>query len=376
MERSFRDQKAGERLITTHDIFRFSQKENRLTAQLMLAIEANKDPLLKRFLTMCSLDQYADNLTQIRISLQGAEGESTPDATLLLDSEKLLFIECKLESHADASQLISHVRSGEGRVPVVCISSGIAEPVEIRDAAENLSKQGFDKTLIRWVSWNQIYTELLSLPYEMQEKHEIAGLISSIEKENLSSLRLRAFKQEELSEISQFVKLYPTIFENAWQLVHGVLLYVLEKAPNVEVTHTKPKGIDPIRPEIITDFRYAGMESYNVQMNFDFCDGHVRLAWGGPAKQLKGFSGTQMEKLLSKIKKESLRLELYPGEEIPGETSIPEIIKETQEEKWIYLSRYYHFNDQRLYTRPYEIVKRFGEDILLLLSFIESIPEA
>jgi len=362
----------GEELTTTFDIFRFSQKENRLTAQLMLVLEANKNTLLKRFLEMCFMNQHIKNLDQIKIRLQVVEGESTPDAVLFQNDKEALFIECKLESRIDKSQLISHVKSGEGKIPVICISSGNTEPMEIGDANENLSQLGYNQTLIRWVGWKQIYAELLSLHPEMREKYEVAGLISSLENENLSGPRLRAFKQYELSDISHFVRLYPNIFDNAKQLIQSVIEYVKEKDPNVEIDY-KTRPSYPISEEMTARFRHRETE-YHAFVCFDFGQAHIWLAWGNLlVKQLKNLTDTQMETLLAGIKEKSFKLESYEEGELREVPNDPKIIRGLEEERWAYFSHYYYFDDERFYKAPFEIVKQFGDEILLMLDFFKTL---
>lgn len=123
-------------MVTTYDIYRFSQKENRLTAQLMLVLETNRIPLLERFLELCQIDCKGKNLDFMTTELQDVEEESKPDAAVVENNgQKILFIESKLKGKVDPNQLVSHVRSGKGNVPVVCISRGKVEPPEIEEAA-------------------------------------------------------------------------------------------------------------------------------------------------------------------------------------------------------------------------------------------------
>jgi len=283
------------------------------------------------------MGQYMGNLDKIEIQLQVPEDESTPDATLFLHDERILFIECKVESPVDGSQLISHARSGQGKIPVVCISSGNIRPAEIENATEALLKEGYGQTLIRWISWKQIYTDLLDFP-EIWEKYEVAGLIRSLENENLFGPKLEAFKQDELSNISGFVKLYPNIFDNARQFVRSVIECVQKKDPNVEIEF-KMRPYFPVTDVITARLRRKNMEEYNAVMCFNFGEAQIRLGWDLQVKQLKYLSDTQMEKLLGSMKKEGFKLESYEGTQLREIPNDPEIINELEEERWALFSR-------------------------------------
>ena len=357
----------AENLVSTYDIFRFRQKENRLTAVLTLALEANKDTLLKRFLERCSMSQYLKSLDKINIDLQSREDGSTPDVTLFHCGDRILFIECKVESPIDEDQLVSHARSGQGKIPVVCISSGNIKPAEIEAATRELLKEGYYQTLIRWIGWKQIYTDLLDFP-EIREKYEVAGLIRSLENENLSGAKLQAFKQDELSNISKFVKLYPNMFDNARRFVRSVVEYVQEKDPNLEIEF-KTHSYVPLTDVITARLRHKNMEEYNSIICFNFGEARIRLGWDLRVKQLKYLSDTQMEKLLGRMEKGVFKLESYEGTQLQEIPNDPEIMKKLEEDRWALFSRYYYFDDERLYRAPYEIVKQLGEDLILLFNF-------
>ena len=74
-------------MITTHNIYRFSQRENRLTVQLMLALETNKVSFLKRFLELCQINMLGNSLKSMVAKLQESEEESTPDAALIQSND-------------------------------------------------------------------------------------------------------------------------------------------------------------------------------------------------------------------------------------------------------------------------------------------------
>jgi len=358
-------------MITTYDIFKFTQKENRLTAQLMLALEMNKDPLLKRFLELCQLDCHIRSLDPIKSRLQAFEDASTPDAVLFRDQEKILFIECKLKGSIDTNQLFSHISSGKGSIPVVCVSRGKVEPEEIKQARENLVKQGFSQSLILWIGWQQIYTELVNLPRRMQEKPEIAGLIASLESEDLAARTFRGFKKEEMMNVTQLLMSYSAIFENTKQLLRDIIEYVKEKDSTIIVLEDKPHFLtrDSIFGGIFCWFAHAGWRTYHANLTFDFYERHICLAWKNiEAKQLKAVNSSQLENHLMDLKKKNVRLETDKHGKLE-ELRTVEDLKEIEDKSSVQFSCYYFFDNEILYKKPEDVVKGFAEDILWMLDF-------
>lgn len=106
-------------MVTIFDIFRFSQKENRLTAQLARSLELyDRTVLLRIFLNRVDLQSLKDDdLDRIRFELQEKETDSIPDATAYVDSRRIFFIESKLWTDISEDQILSHVESGRRRSP-------------------------------------------------------------------------------------------------------------------------------------------------------------------------------------------------------------------------------------------------------------------
>lgn len=355
-------------MITSYDIFRFAKKENRLTAQLMLALEMNRDTLLKRFLELCQLEHEIKNLSSMTIRLQDSEEESRPDAVLSQNgSVKILFVESKLDGPVNANQLILHVKSGKGHVPVLCISRGKTEPMEIQKARETLSKLGSSEDLVRWLGWQQMYTELNSLSSRIQEKPEIAGLTKSLEKENLAELAFKGFKKDDLVRISQFVRIYPELFENAQLLIDGVIERVKKKNQEVKVYFKrKQTTVSPIKHQTFAGFRYPEMENTWAYLTVDFSDGHLRLELSMESEKLKELSDSQVKNYLEDLRsREGFKLETPRKEEIDS-------AKQLRDGGYVSFSRYYCCDSDVLYLNPQELVKLISEDIFWLLDFLKT----
>jgi len=338
----------------------------------MLALETNRIPLLERFLELCQIDCKGKSLDSVTIKLQDSEDESTPDAAIIeSNGHKTLFIESKLRGSVGSSQLVSHVRSGKGSVPVVCVSRGKVEPPEIEEARRNLTQQGFDKTLIRWIGWQQIYMELGRFTYDRPGKPEVEGLKESIERENMSNPTFRGFKKSELVETSQFAKTYAAIFQNAKQLIEDVIEYVQEKDENVEVSYSRrPSTTSPIMQKVSAGFRYAEMQLYYATVSFDFSKGHVHQSWELLANQLKALNRLQIENILADLHKEGFKLEGYSEGNLE-EVSDLETLSKLHDEVGVAFSRYYCFSDDALYTNPQDLVRSLGDGILWMLDFFK-----
>lgn len=74
-------------LVSIHDIYRFSQRENRLTALLTFALERQKQ-ISNLFLELSEypVGEYAS----FTITLQQREEDSIPDATIYINGKKKL----------------------------------------------------------------------------------------------------------------------------------------------------------------------------------------------------------------------------------------------------------------------------------------------
>jgi hypothetical protein len=340
----------------------------------MLALEMNKDPILKRFLELCHLDHQIKNVESIKTKLQDFEEESTPDAVFYIDGkEKILFIECKLNASIGTNQLIKHVRSGKGNVPMVCISRGKVEPKEIKEAQENLLKEGFGQTLIRWIGWQQIYTELVNLPHEIQEKPEVRGLIISLEKENLAARAFTGFKKDELVSSSQLLMRYSSIFENVKQLIHDIIEHIKEKDNTIEANVVpSSKVLNSIYGVISGSFRHTDMMNTRALLEFDFYEEHVRLAWDNlQAKHLKIVNESQLESYLIDLKKRNFRFEiLKQGKWEESETMAD--LKKVEDEDWVAFSSYYSFDNEIFYVNPPDVVKHFADEVVWMLHFFKT----
>jgi len=287
----------GEILITTHDIYRFSQRENRLTA---------------------------------------------------------------------------HVKSGKGNVPVVCISSGKTMPPEIEIARADLRQQGFSQTLIRWIGWQQIYTELNDLDQETREKPEIEGLRKSLEMENISTPIFKGFKKGELTEISDFVKSYPSVFQNAKQLIEDVIEYVQGKDENADILYSRKQTTTfPLMKQVSAGFRYLEMGNYHASLGFDFSQSYVHQKWELSAKQVKALSKSQLSSVLADLSKENFKFERYNKGNLE-EIADMGILQQLPDELGVVFSRYYLFSDNILCINPEDLVKFLGDGMLWMLNFFKT----
>lgn len=214
-------------LVSIHDVYRFSQKENRLTALLAFALERQK-LLLERFLELFGYP--TEKIGQISITLQEREEDSIPDATVYMDKKKMVFIESKLGPWIDANQVIGHIKSGKGRIPLVCITSGVTRPEGISQALEKLS--GREKDLIRWISWRQLYQTTTNIPEEIVKAEEVSSLIQSLEFENL--VGFTGYESEELKDLSVFVSRYNTVLLKISQLTEDIELSLSSKDKSIK----------------------------------------------------------------------------------------------------------------------------------------------
>jgi hypothetical protein len=340
----------------------------------MLTLEMNRSTLLERFLELCNIDCKGRNLSSLTTRLQVFGEESTPDATIMeSNGQEMLYIESKLQGGVDYDQLVRHVRSGKGNVPVVCVSQGKIEPPEIEEARETLTQQGFSKTLIRWVSWQQIYAELDNLPYKEQKKTEIEGLRKSLESESIAAPVFKGFQKSELIETSQFVKSYPIIFQNAKQLIEDIIEYVKAKDSNVDVDYSKRQSTTfPIMSQVSAGFRYLEMRLNHANLSFDLSKDYLHQEWGQlSAKQLKALDISQMESILAALSKEGFKLERYNRGNLEDVQDL-EILKQIPDELGVVFSRYYRFTDDVLYINPQELVRFIGDGVLWMLNFFKT----
>lgn len=339
----------------------------------MLALETNRVPFLGRFLELCQIDYKDKNLDLMTTQLQPFEEESTPDASIMENNgQRILFIESKLKSGVNPNQLVSHVRSGKGNVPVVCVSSGKVEPPEIKEARRSLTQQGFSETLIRWISWEQINAELNSLAYVLPGKPEIEGLRKSLESESMATPTFKGFTRGELVEASQFAKSYAAIFLNSKQLLQDVMEYVQGKDENIETWGVSPQSTkSPIMEKMSVGFRYAGTQQRQIVLTFDFSKACVYQRSELTAKQLKDLAASHLENILADLNKGSFKLEGYSQGNLE-EVADPETLKQLPDEIGVSFSRYYYFSDDALHKNPQELVKVLGDGILWMLDFFKT----
>ena len=236
-------------MVSIHDVYRFSQKENRLTALLAFALERQK-LLSERFLEMS--DQLIEKFDSISVALQEREEDSVPDATVYLDKEKTFFIESKLGSWIDADQVISHIKSGKGKIPLVCITGGVTKPEGIDQASEKLSEN--ERNLIKWISWRQLYQIIKNMPDEVAKTMEVSSLIQSLEFENL--VGFTGYKSEEAKDLSGFVSRYNTFLSKLSPLMEDVQLSLSSKDKTIKLVKFVRDGRS-LSPDVITFCDYA-----------------------------------------------------------------------------------------------------------------------
>ena len=236
-------------MVSIHDIYRFSQKENRLTALLAFALEGQKH-ISKLFLELC--EYPVREFTSFSVTLQQREEDSIPDATIYIDGKKKLFIESKLGSWIDSSQILSHIRSGKRKIPLVCVTGGIEKPEGIDEATEKLGEK--EKSLIKWISWRQLYQSIINLPDEIVNKMAVSSLIQSLEFENL--VGFTGYKSEEVENLSKFLERYDTFLAKLTPLMEDVQVSLSSKNKKIKLVKFVRDGRSMI-PDVITFCDYA-----------------------------------------------------------------------------------------------------------------------
>lgn len=236
-------------MVSIHDVYRFSQKENRLTALLAFALERQK-ALSEMFLELSGYSTKKFN--SISIELQEREEDSIPDATVYVDKKKAFFIESKLGSWIEADQVINHVRSGKGEIPVVCITGGVAKPEGIDEASRKLSES--ERNLIKWISWRQLNQSIRNMPDEVVKTMEASSLIQSLESENL--VGFTGYKPEEVKDLSGFVLRYNTLLSKLSPLMEDVQLSLSSKDKAIKLFKFVRDGRS-LSPDVISFCDYA-----------------------------------------------------------------------------------------------------------------------
>ena len=236
-------------MVSIHDVYRFSQKENRLTALLAFALERQK-ALSEMFLELSGYS--TKKFDSISIKLQEREEDSVPDATVYVDKKKAFFIESKLGSWIDANQIINHIKSGKGKIPVVCIIGGIAKPQGLDDASRKLSES--ERKLIKWISWRQLNQSIRNMPDEVVKTMEASSLIQSLESENL--VGFTGYKPEEVKDLSGFVSRYNTLLSKLSPLMEDVQLSLSSKDKVIKLSKFVRDGRS-LTPDVISFCDYA-----------------------------------------------------------------------------------------------------------------------
>ncbi len=216
-------------LVNIHDVYRFSQRENRLTAFLALALEHHKS-FVTKFFELINV-QIVDSQA-ISISLQSREDESIPDATIYINKKKSYFIESKLGSSIDSNQIFSHIKSGKQRITLICITGGVLPPDGINQAIQKASKK--EQGLIKWVSWRQIYQTIQGMPEEVLQDEMVSSLRESLEYENL--VGFTGYQSSEIQSLQGFVAKYDIFLLKIDQLLDDITLSLNMKDKEIVLT--------------------------------------------------------------------------------------------------------------------------------------------
>lgn len=355
-------------MITTYDIFRFSTKEDRLTGQFAYALEnTDKSHLLKEFLNRCGvIINSTKDLQFINLQLQTLKDESIPDLVVTRKGEDILFVESKPFQQVSTQQLVNHVKSGRGKVPVVCLTEQRAEPIGIANAQRIILAEGYPEDLIRWMSWKTVYLVLKSLPKNMQDKPEIEGMIRTLEDENL--LGFLGFERQELEGMLDFVKKYRNVLNKTEQFMQDLNTYLQEKNAKIESSDYHPKNEDYC-------FHLFGLE------NWENCGD----TWAGPIGSFVGVTKNLKEGYFAIVVRIGIyTIDKYSRDEDAYielldkiERNIAEILGDNYDQflpvdDAIEFSAKYRFDEEILYIKPDELVRKFGEKLIAILRFLET----
>jgi hypothetical protein len=216
-------------LVKIHDVYRFSQKENRLTALLALTLEHHK-PLLLKFFEL--INAQLDDSKVISFSLQNREDESIPDATIYVNKKKSFFIESKLGSSIESNQIFSHIKSGKQRIPLICITGGVLPPDGVEQALQKADKK--EQELIKWVSWRQLYQTIQGMPEEILRSEMVSSLRESLEYENL--VGFTGYRSSEIQSLQGVVSGYEIFLTKIDQLIDDVTISLSMKDKEIVPT--------------------------------------------------------------------------------------------------------------------------------------------
>jgi hypothetical protein len=349
-------------LVTTYDIFRFSSKEDRLTAQLVYTMKST-NYFLREFLKLCG-ELDIPNLEKISSQLQVVEDESRPDVVIKDGSEQILYIESKPFQKASAHQLVQHVNSGKELVPVICITGERGFPKEVKQAQEILKEQGCQRDLIRWISWKDIYYTLKSLPEDVLSKPEVMGMIESLQSENLAGFL--GYKNGELRTATEFVQRYKETVKKTERLMQDVTNFLEQKNSN-----------------IITSSYHPTKEHYCIHIfyfrGWKTCGETWQESIGSFAGIKNDFENGRFE-IYARIGLETIRKHCDSDEKFSkmlddiekaftdkfGSRTLFAPIGETLE---CYIL--YSFNDDSLYLNPEKVVEKFSNDVFWILKFLQ-----
>ena len=355
-------------MITTYDIFRFPSKEDRLTSQFVYALEnTDKGCLLKKFLRSCKVPvENIEDFELVNFQIQATKHKSIPDVAIAYKGKDILFIESKPFQRVSIHQLVNHVESGLGKVPVVCLTGERSEPNELADAQKIVGEKGFPKDLIRWISWKTVYSMLKSLPNSIKDKPEIVGMLKSLGGENL--LGFTGYGRNEFEGLPDFVKKYRNIFNKTEQLMEDVKIYLREKNPKIKSSDYHPKNEDFCQHifylenwETCGDTWQEGIGSFAGIRN-DFKSGFFIV-----------FARIGLRTIEKHSKNTDETAELW--DEI--ERNLGEIFGDNYDQTYLLgetleFSARYGFDEEFLYESPAKVVHNFGQKLLSVLNLLQT----
>ena len=171
--------------------------EDELTSRVFGVLDIIDRKILRSVLNYCNIQITEDDAKKLKIDFwqeyhavsekKGVE----PDIILTLNKKLLVYIECKLESRGNASQLEEEYRIGKecgsNKFHLVYLTNTLTTPLEVNEAEKKLK---LETETIRWVNWIKIYEildrEKSSIRAETTERKLLEDLINLLEEMNMA----------------------------------------------------------------------------------------------------------------------------------------------------------------------------------------------
>ena len=362
------DRRLSYSMITTYDIFRFPSKEDRLTAQFVYALEnTDRAFLMKKFLRSCMLSvEKLEDFDLVTFEIQAQKHKSIPDVAIAYKGRDILFIESKPFQNVSSKQLLNHIESGLGEVPVLCLTGKRSKPDGVAEAQRILGRKGLAENLIKWMSWKTVYSMIKSLPNNIKDKPEIIGMLKSLEGENL--LGFIGYKKQEFEGLPEFVKKYRNILNITEQLMEDIKSYLQEKNPKIRSSDYHPKNEDLCLHifylenwEICGDTWQEGIGSFAGIRN-DFESGFFNI-----------FVRIGLRTIEKHARNEAEMIELWDK----IESNLGEIFGNNYDQfyvidKALEFRAKYAFDEEFLFKSPAKVVHSFGQKLLSVLNLLQT----